>query len=268
MRESSVVALMTIGHVWRLLGGPPIRRGRGQGFPRGSRDFNISIDEQRNVWKDHATGAGGGILDLVVWARGGSLAEAAAWLEEQLEVDEIPLWNRTPTAVYRYTNEDGNLLGEKCRYEPGLKGRKKDFLQRHYDASGRLVYRQWSRPVLYHLPEIIEAPIIFLVAGEKDVETLRQHGFCGTTSPGGENSRWRPEYTETLRGKEIILIPDNDGPGRRHAAKVARALFGSVAKLTILTLEGEGIKDATDWFAAGHSELELIAQLDPEGVAQ
>jgi hypothetical protein len=35
------------------------------------------------------------------------------------------------------------------------------------------------------LPEVLEAPIVFVVEGEKDVETLREHGFIATTNAGG-----------------------------------------------------------------------------------
>jgi hypothetical protein len=43
---------------------------------------------------------------------------------------------------------------------------------------------------------------------------------------------------------------------------------GNVAKLTVLTLEGVGITDVTDWFNAGHSEVALISMLDSEQVAR
>jgi hypothetical protein len=36
--------------------------------------------------------------------------------------------------------------------------------------------------VLYHLREVIDAAIVFVVEGEKDVETLREHGFVATTN--------------------------------------------------------------------------------------
>jgi hypothetical protein len=48
---------------------------------------------------------------------------------------------------------------------------------------------------------------------------------------------------------------------------IARALLGKVARLVVLELEG-GSKDVTEWFSQGHSELELIAQLDSEEVSR
>jgi len=85
-----------------------------------------------------------------------------------------------------------------------------------------------------------------------------------TTNAGGAEAPWLPQFTEALRGREVILVPDNDKPGRRRVLTIARALLGKAAKIIIVELEGA--KDATAWFEAGHSELELIAQVDGEGV--
>ena len=115
--------------------------------------------------------------------------------------------------------------------------------------------------------EVLEAPIVFLVEGERDVETLREHGFVATTNAGGAKSRWTPQYTEALRGREVILIPDNDVPGRKRVLNIARALLGKVVRLVVLELEG-GSKDVTEWFREGHSELELIEQMDGKGVSR
>jgi hypothetical protein len=163
-------------------------------------------------------------------------------------------------ARYDYTDEHGNLLYQVVRYQP------KDFRHRRPDGRGGWIWRKGLRQVLYRLPEVLEAAIVFVVEGEKDVETLRSHGFVATTNAGGAESRWAPQYTEALRGREVILIPDNDAPGRKRVLNIARALLGNVARLVVLELEGG--KDVTEWFADGHSELELIAQLDGEEVSR
>jgi putative DNA primase/helicase len=115
--------------------------------------------------------------------------------------------------------------------------------------------------VLYHLPEVLEAPIVFITEGEKDVETLRFCGFVATTNAGGAEAPWLPEFTATLAGRECILIPDNDQPGWARLARIARALLGAAARIRILDLPRE-YKDVSDWFQAGHSECELIAMLE------
>lgn len=162
-------------------------------------------------------------------------------------------------ATYDYRDEVGQLLYQVVRTEP------KGFFQRRPDGFGGWTKRKGVRQVLYRLREVLEAPIVFCVEGERDVETLRDNGFVATTNASGAGAPWRPQYTETLRGREVILIPDNDAPGRKRVARIARALLGNVERLVILELD-DG-KDVTDWFARGHSGLEVVAQLDCEGVS-
>jgi DNA primase len=175
----------------------------------------------------------------------------------QLERTENP----RIVATYDYTDEHGNLLYQAVRYQP------KDFKQRRPDGRGGWTWKKGTRQVLYRLPEVLEAPIVLVVEGERDVETLREYGFVATTNAGGAKAPWAQPYTEALSGREVILIPDNDAPGRKRVLNIARALLGKVARLVVLELEG-GSKDVTEWFSQGHSELELIAQVDGEEVSR
>ena len=162
---------------------------------------------------------------------------------------------RRVVAGYIYRDESGAPLFRVNRTEP------KGFFQQRWSGW------QWvnglgdTRPVLYRLREVIEAPIVFLVEGERDVETLREWGFVATTAAGGAKARWLPEYTDTLRGREVIVIPDNDGPGWERAAKLCRELYGAVSRLRVFDLP-TSTKDITDWFNSGHSETELFASLE------
>jgi len=165
---------------------------------------------------------------------------------------------RAIVATYDYGDEAGNVLYQVVRTEP------KGFFQRRSDGHGGWINKKSKRQVLYHLREIVEAPIVFVVEGEKDVETLRDQGFVATTNAGGAEVPWLPEFTEALAGREVILIPDNDRPGRERAARIARALLGRVTRLVILELESA--KDVTEWFERGHGELELI-ELVEKGLA-
>jgi putative DNA primase/helicase len=172
------------------------------------------------------------------------------------------LWETNSTdkprivAEYNYTDETGRLLYQVVRYDP------KDFRQRYPDRHGGWIWKKGPRQVLYRLQEVLEAPIVFVVEGEKDAGRLRDNGFVATTNSGGAVAPWRPDYTNALRGREVILIPDNDPPGRQRVLRIARDLYGNVAKLSILELEGA--KDISEWFDQGHSELELIHQIEAE----
>ena len=163
-------------------------------------------------------------------------------------------------AEYDYRDENGELLYQVVRFEP------KDFRQRRPDGTGGWIWRKHSRQVLYRLREVLESPIVFLVEGERDVETLRGHGFVCTTNAGGASAPRLQQYTAALAGRECILIPDTDPPGRDRVVRVARALLGYAARIIVLELEGA--KDVTQWFEQGHSEVELIREVEGQEVSQ
>jgi hypothetical protein len=75
-----------ISEVWRLLGGQPLRHGRGKAFWRGGDGFNVAIDDDEGLWMDHVDGIGGGILDLILRVNGASRADALRWLADALGV--------------------------------------------------------------------------------------------------------------------------------------------------------------------------------------
>lgn len=68
--------------VWKALGGAELRGGRGKAFWRSGAGYNVSLDVRRGVWKDHVTGAGGGILDLIAVALGVDRRAALVWARQ------------------------------------------------------------------------------------------------------------------------------------------------------------------------------------------
>lgn len=160
---------------------------------------------------------------------------------------------RREIAAYDYTDETGDLLFQAVRYEP------KDFRQRRPDGAGGWIWNlKETRLVLYHLPEVLASPVVYVVEGEKDVETLRQHGLPATCSPMGAG-KWRAAYNESLRGKTVIVLPDNDEAGRNHANKVAASLYGIAEEIVVVNLPSLNEKaDITDFFERGGNVDELI----------
>ena len=69
--------------------------------------------------------------------------------------------------------------------------------------------KKGERQVLYRLREVLEAPIVFVPQGERMLRRFAT-SFVATTNAGGAKAPWLPEYTESLRGREVILLPDND----------------------------------------------------------
>ena len=185
--------------------------------------------------------------------------EAPAFLT-QCAVTPGTVWTpadgNTASHVYPYTDEDGKLLFEVLRVP--LPNGKKTFYQRHPDSSRRSGFT-WNmngvRRVLYRLPEVIEAirdgRMIWLVEGEKDVETLRALGEVATCCPMGAGSgKWLTEYTEMLRGANVTIVADADATGRAHARTVKKELE-TVDALVRMVEAAEG-KDITDHINAGH----------------
>lgn len=174
--------------------------------------------------------------------------------------------NRTPSivAIYEYKDESNQLLYEVIRLKP------KGFRQRRKDPKKPSKYL-WNlgrvRRVLYRLPEIcqaiIEQKVIFVVEGEKDADSLFSLGFVATTCPNGA-MKWKREYSESLRNANVVIIPDNDLMGERHAKHVFDYLIGIAQKVRIVKLPDLPLKeDVTYWLENGGSKeklLELVSQ--------
>jgi 5S rRNA maturation endonuclease (ribonuclease M5) len=134
--------------------------------------------------------------------------------------------HREIVATYDYVDGDGKLLFQVVRFDP------KDFQQRRPDPTskgGWIWDLKGVSRVLYRLPEILKAvanhETIFVPEGEKDVNNLVKIGLVATTNAGGAG-KWKPEYADTLRSANVIILPDNDNAGQKHAHQVASSLQG------------------------------------------
>ena len=136
---------------------------------------------------------------------------------------------REIVATYSYRDASGIEIRQKVRYAP------KDFRIRHRSDTGAWIYKAGSGPaVLYRLPELRQAiaqgATIFVVEGEKDCDRLTAGGLVATTNIEGaaqphQKAKWRTEYTTQLAGAaRVVLLPDNDDPGRAHMQVIARVL--------------------------------------------
>ena len=170
-------------------------------------------------------------------------------------------------ATYDYTDAEGKLLYQVVRFEP------KEFRQRRPDGSGAWVWNlKGTAPVLYRLPDVLKAIsgglMVYICEGEKDVDALRGKGLTATTNSGGAE-KWRPAHSETLTGASVVIVPDRDTPGQKHAVGVATSLYGKAKSVKIVELpsqDGHQVKDVSDWLAAGGivAELEGLAAKAPE----
>ena len=191
--------------------------------------------------------------------------------------------------TYAYTDEHYNLLFEVVRFMP------KRFAQRRKDpetgawvwglkaggyikgANGDWIIPKNGEPaerefpacrhVLFHLPKLIatasSGETVYLVEGEKDVETLESFDLIATCNPMG-SLKWDESYTETLKGRRVVNLPDNDKAGQQHAAMVAEALQEATDFCSLLLPGLPAGGDVTDWFDAGNTLGRFLELTAPE----
>lgn len=223
---------------------------------------SLAVDLVKGIWHSHESGEGGGVLDLIEREVGvAGRAEQLAWLEKHgLKPEPV---KREEVAQYSYADENGVLLFQVVRFEP------KDFRQR---CPAGDVW-SWSvkgiRKVPYRLPDLLAAPdaTVYIVEGEKDVNRLMGMGLLATCNAGGAG-KWSAELSEFFRGRRVVILPDNDEPGRKHAAKVSKALSTVGAMVRVIHLPGLPEKgDVSDWLDAGGTVDKLESLLELPEVA-
>ena len=175
----------------------------------------------------------------------------AAETKEEPKID----WAH-PTRVYSYTDANGKELFQVCRYEYTDENgkRTKTFRQRVYDPANPKANRagyvnsvpnELRDTTLYRMPAIAAAirdgRTVYVVEGEKDVETLERLGCTATCNPGGAG-KWRDGYTQALIGADVVILPDcdtkaNDYTGQNHALTVAMSLLGKASRVRLVDLK-------------------------------
>ena len=79
--------------------------------------------------------------------------------------------------------------------------------------------------------------IFFLVEGEKDVDNLKKAEMVAVSLPDGAQSKWEDSYDAVFKGKQVVIIPDNDEPGKKYAQMCAEKLHGNAANIWIVDLK-------------------------------
>ena len=204
---------------------------------------------------------------------GGALALAEVLGVEK--PDDRKPWQEGPritvgkgvTTVYRYHDAEGVERWQVRRRDAST---GKDIRPWHLNAKGAWVMGKGPDPwPPYGLPGLLTAHLtetVYIVEGEKVADRLEGKDVLATTNDGGAK-KWRAEHAAYLRGRHVVILPDNDEPGRQHAEVVARSLVGISASTRVIELPGLPPKgDAVDWFDADGTmeELRRLAGEAPE----
>jgi 5S rRNA maturation endonuclease (ribonuclease M5) len=212
--------------------------------------------------------------------------ESVDWVREQLG---LPKWEPkkkkangngrgngksgaawTDISEHVYCAADGKPYGmvKKCLDGNG----KKQYPQYHWDDGGQLQNGKHPGPKIpYMLPELIKAQVsipIYFCEGEKDADALAKIGLVATTASEGAKAPWDKAMTEYFAGRTVIILPDADIPGRKHAQKVANALAGTAYSIKVLDLfpdrdDGYDVSDFLRHDTVG-AQLTKLAKKEPE----
>lgn len=213
--------------------------------------------------------------------------------DKPLEINEEKksAFEKDIEAIYKFYDENGDLAYEKIR----KKGKK--FLHRRYIDGAEIwgmeegIYtetfpgsKSWSikeRPgakkayypgqeqLLYNLPGVIkgikEEQTIFITEGEKDSDSLITRGLIATTTSigatkGDLGKKWPSRFNSFFKGANVVLLPDNDEPGKRFMEHIAIELKNIANNIKIVELPDLSKKeDITDWLEYGNDIYDLQA---------
>ena len=149
---------------------------------------------------------------------------------------------------FDYHDAESKLLYTKERIEPGRDGRRKEFRFFHVGAGGKRQTGRGCDAVLYRLPDVLRAKCLIIVEGEAKADLLASWGLPATCLDTGVGSKLTEAMIQQLAGKRIVILPDNDEPGREYANRLASQLYRRAASLRIVELPGLPEKgDILDW---------------------
>lgn len=195
--------------------------------------------ERAGLWHDFATGEGGDIFDL--WAQVFNLdvqQNFAQVMEAMTDYLRIPAESAKyttpstsatpslgkPSCEWHYHNVTGDIIATVKRYD--LPDGSKTY--RPWDAVKKTFVAPDIRP-LYNLPAITQAETVILVEGEKCADAVIQAGLTATTAMQGANAPISKTDWSPLKGKHVVIWPDNDTAGLKYATRAAQAVFNAGA---------------------------------------
>lgn len=228
--------------------------------------FCVTVDTEKQVWHCNDCDTGGSVIDWVMYSEGLDVKSAMEKIGGHDEAPHTP--TKPPTcfveqesnlvASYDYTDVNGKLIFQVCRYNP------KSFRQRRPDKGGWTWNLEGVKRPLYNLPGIRAADFVWVVEGEKDADALIKRGVCATTNAGGAK-KWEPSYTETLKGKDVIICGDTDDAGEEHNELVFQAIKNKARSVRRLTLPSLFYKDVSDFLEKESIEelKEMASKIEP-----
>lgn len=183
-------------------------------------------------------------------------ADDLSWIVPQPR--PLPTTETHDEDAYVYQDAKGAIVGRVLR-KPGKK-----FTQQAFNDGQWLPSLNGVKLPLYNLVALLarKDETVYLVEGEKDANTLMVLGHLAITNAGGVNG-WRPDMTDHLTGRTVVIIADNDKPGLERAQRLLDDIATVAASVT--AYKSDLGKDITDHIHAGGT-LDTLIRIDGDEV--
>lgn len=171
-------------------------------------------------------------------------------------------------ATFDFVNVRGGIQYRKHRIEPGDDESPKTFRFDQPDGKGGWKPGAGNSRVPYRLDELasaVDGQPIFMTEGEAKADKLAKWNLLATSF-----KEWRQaEFAHLVRGRKVIVLPDNDEPGRAQAEKVCAEIRQSGGKPIIVELPGLPHKgDIIDWVGSYGDFMKIVTKLDDLGAEE
>lgn len=227
-----------------------------------------SMSATDEFYNCHKCGAKGDVFTFIEQTKSLDFKEALRYLADRAGI-------LYPLGPNGQNGQDGSKRKVIRVYDYGdfqaVRTEPKGFYQRRPDGNGGFISNlDGVKLTLYHADRLTDAQYVYIVEGEKDVETLEALGLTATTNPMGAG-KWRAEYAEHFKPHHhVVILVDNDEAGEKHGQDVARSLHRRVASVRVLRLPGLALKGDVSDFVKGKDaiaaaeELSALSEACPE----
>ena len=226
---------------------------------------SFSIDKERGLYNCHGCGASGDPVTFLQKRRGFTEADAIAALRRRFSMGGNGSWYEKPrapqnlaTRTFEIRDAGGTLRALHRRTE--LEGGEKTFSWAQPNGAVGLGGVPVAELPLYGSEKVTtwhpDAPVL-VTEGEKAADELMSHGYSALATVTGAKGTPSAGILEILRGRDTVLWPDHDEPGREHMERVAERLAGIARSVRVLEWGGRPKDDAADFFVCGGTEEQL-----------
>lgn len=219
-------------------------------FLHNDKEPSLKLHTETNTWWCYACGEGYTPIDFVMKRNNISALEAAKEINKTLNLG-INIDNFNPqkeknvkTGEYFYRRADGSVTMKVEKWVKQSTGQKEFYPYALIDGKyvkGYVGKLEAKDCVLYNLPDILKADVVYFTEGEKDADTLKELGIAGTTTPGGGRglsgySKKNPNLFDPIKDKEIRIVSDNDEVGSEYIKQVIEQVKDKVKNIKVFNL--------------------------------